>query len=91
MTLLQHISTAENQKFNGSLLKPEFRDELVTNITKILTNRDCERDIGNWEEYIHSIPDCPDFVMGMRYSNVFEQLVSSFGGDVQVINIILNS
>ena len=57
-------------------------EKLVSNITKILTNRDCERDIGNWEEYIDRIPDCPDFVMGIRYSNVFELLVSSFGGDV---------
>ena len=75
----------------GVLLKPEFRDELVTNITKILTNRDCEWKIGKWEEYIHSIPYCPDFVMGMRYNNVFELLVSTFDGDVQVINIFLNS
>lgn len=90
-TLQQHISSAGYQRFNGSLLKPEYRETLLKNISKILGNRDCESDIAKWEEYISSLPDSFDFAMGSRYSNILEQLVSSYGGDVQVIIIILNS
>jgi hypothetical protein len=85
MTLQQHISTAENQRFCGSLLKPEYKETLLNNISKILKNRDCEPYIVIWEEYITSLPDSPDFALGVRYTNVLEQLISLYGGNVQVI------
>jgi hypothetical protein len=84
ITLLQHISTAKNQKFNGNLLKSDYKETLLSNISKILRNRDCESDILKWEEYMNSLPDSPDFVLGTRYTNVLEQLALSFGGDIQV-------
>ena len=87
--LKHHIRTAINQRFHGSLLKPEYKEILLSNISKILRNRDCEYDITKWEEYIGGLPDSPEFALGARYSNVFDQLVLSFGGDVQVINIKL--
>ena len=90
LTLLQSISIAENQKFHGSLLKPDYREKLLDNITKILINRDCESDIEKWVEYINNLPDSSEFLLGMRYINVFDQLVLSFGGDVQVMIIIPN-
>jgi len=91
MTLLQHISKAENQKFHGNLLKPEYKEALLNNISKILRNRDCESDIAKWEEYMNNLPDSSDFVLGTKYNNVLEQLALLFGGDIQVINIITNS
>jgi hypothetical protein len=87
-TLQHHISTARYQRFHGSLLKQEYRETLLSNISKILRNRDCESDIAKWDEYICSLPDSPDFALGARYTNVLEQLVSFYGGAVQVINII---
>jgi len=85
MTIQQHITTAKNQRFNGSLLKPEYKETLLNNISKILKNRDCESDIVIWEEYISNLPDNSDFDLGERYTNVLDQLVSLYGGDIQVI------
>ena len=89
MTLQQHISTAKNQRFNGSLLKPEYKETLLNNISKILKNRDCESDVIKWEDFINDLPDSANFVLGTKYANVLEQLVLIYGGDVQVVILIL--
>jgi len=67
ITLPQHISTAEYQRFQGSLLMPEFKETLLSNISKILKKRDCEPYIVIWEEYISGLPDSLDFALGVRY------------------------
>ena len=61
----------------------------MNNISKILRNRDFKYDIAIWEEYVRGLPDSPEFALGARYSNIFDHLVSSFGGDVQVLNILI--
>ena len=88
--MLDHIHSGNHQQFQGYLLNLDKKQITLDNISAILRNRDCESDLVKWEELIHGFPDSPNFNLGLRYTNLFYQLLTSYGGPMQVIfNVIV--
>jgi len=87
ITLLEHIQLGNHQKINGEFIHLEYKNKLSSKVTSILRNHDCNEDIAQWEEFLHSLPTSLDFNLGTNYIN-FYQLVKGYGGAVQVIKLI---